>query len=327
MDITKIDPALTGNALIEAMQNIKNKRRPIVDGLIYEHTLLLISADPGLGKSTVSTQVMVEIAAGLPVFGYFTVQEPTKVMYIQTERGIIELLERLEVISKSLPIHKDNIIISDEYQKLDIMDIRQAGVFIDSVKRDSDTAQVLFVDPIYNIGSGGIDKGKPATIFTKLMSIIQKETNMAIWYNHHTTKPMYASQTGEKIEKDDPYYGAVWLKAHVTGSYYMTATNDGVLLTCKKDNYHLLTKRIYLEYNPETGLCNLKDNELTPEDKFSAYLKARIIDRKEFTFKDIQQQTLVCTRTLRNLILHSTFKDSFSFVTGSKNKKLYKFTG
>lgn len=322
MDVSYIPPPLTGAKLMSTIKESKQSRQVIADGLLYEKTSLMIAADPGTGKSTVSAQVAVELAAGLPIFGFFHVPKPVKVLYIQTERSIIELLERIETISKLLPIISDNIIVTDEYQRLDLLNPNHANLFLQAVKRDYGGARVVFIDPIYSMVSGGLKSDEPASAFTKIMSRVQKELNCCMWYNHHTVKQQYGYK-GAKIERDDPFYGSQWLKAHVTGSYYMKNTNEGVTLILKKDNYRLLSPSISLEYDPETELCSVLDDKLPSIDKVRSYLKIKSIDKKEFSFKDIQRYTKLGTRTLRELLLHSSISSSIIVVSSRSNKNLY----
>jgi RecA-family ATPase len=315
--------ALTGDKLIEEMNKVQEGRKAIAEGLIYEHTYLMLTSEPGVGKSTVSVQAAVELAAGLPVFGYFKVPSPQKVFYIQCERNKIELLERLKIISEVAPIVKENLFITDEYQKLDFM--HDWSTLIQCIQRDCPNPSVIFVDPIYATIEGEFKDGKVASQFTKVMSRISKIMNCAMWYNHHSIKQQY-SQDGSKITKDDPFYGSQWLKAHVTGSYYMENTPEGVLLKCKKDNYRVLTQVIALNYNPETNLCYLADPSLLqPIDRLKHFLRGKKMERKEFSFKEMTDGTKLCTRTIRELLCTPEVKGYINVQKSNKNKYIYSF--
>lgn len=325
MNIEVFAKPLTGKTL-ETKMHSKVVRNAIAEGLLYEQTALMVAADPGAGKSTVSTQIAVELAAGIPLFGFFHVPRPMKVLYIQTERSIIEFLERLKVIEKTYPIVYENLMLTDEYQKLNLLNPRHVDVLVECLKRDVGQADVVFIDPIYSTVAGGLSGDVPASAFTRVMSRIQKELNCCLYYNHHTIKPTY-STSGEKIEKDDPFYGSQWLKAHVTGSYHMKSNEEGVILICKKDNYRLLLERIALEYDPETELCHVDSDKLSADDRLQNFLNLRRIDGRQFTFKEIQKVTNVCTRRLRELVMHTTFQNQVKSVSGYKNKKIYQIRG
>ena len=318
-----IDPGLTGECLKEAMKASISKREILAEGFLYEQTILMIAADPGIGKSPISTQVAIELAAGLPVFGVFRPLRPLKVLYIQTERNIIEFLERMDTISRVLPILYDNLVITDNYQRFNLLNYAHTQLFLECVKRDCPNVDVIFIDPIYPLVSGGLKDDTPASAFTKAMSRLQKETKAMLWYNHHTTKAIYTSK-GDVIDKEDPFYGSQWLKAHVTGSYHMKKHDSGVKMIRKKDNYSLLPEEITLEYNPETELCFIPLEEMPAIERVRTFLNAKKVEGKEFYFNDLSLATKLCHRTLRRLLCHSSISSKISVVSSKRNKNLYK---
>jgi len=326
MNINDIPLPLTGDALIKALTTAKDARLYVADNLIYEQTITMLASDPGIGKSTITVQMAVELAAGLPVFGVFHVPRPMRVLLSQNERSALETLERIEALSNKLPIVKENLFITDGYQGLNLLVPDQAQLFRECVKRDCPGADVIFLDPIYCLVAGGLKDDVPASAFTKCMSVLQRETKAALWYNHHTVKASYSSHKGDKIEREDPFYGSQWLKAHVTGSFYMQSCDNGVKLTCKKDNYRVLPDNIILEYDNESGMCSVEYEHLPALDKVKTFLRARQLDQKEFSFNEIQKTTQVCTRRLRDLLLHSSIKEMISVVSTSKRKHLYRVT-
>jgi RecA-family ATPase len=322
LSITNIGRALTGDSLIAAMHAAKEARKPLVEGLIYDKTMLLVSADPGTGKSTISTQIMIEAAAGLPIFGMLHVPKPLKFLYAQTERDILEVLERIEVFSKSYPIVKENIFVTDEYQRFNMLNTDHVHMLAECIKRDCPGGvDVINWDPIYSMVSGGLSKDEPAAAFTHAMSIIHKEIGAVHWYNHHTVKPEYFQ--GKKQEREDPFYGSQWLKAHCTGAYYMKKTEKGVQMIRKKDNYGILTEILDLEYNAETGLCTINMDGLTAKDRIRNYIGLKKMEGKTFYFDDIVNATKVCTRQVRTILLHSSIKDLIIVVSTKDKKHLY----
>jgi len=317
-----ISPALTGDALMAAMTGVTEKRKVIADGFLYEKTILMMSADPGVGKSTIAAQMTVELAAGLPLFGTFTVPEPCKVFYIQAERCITEFLERINTLSKRFPILKDNIIATDEYQKFNLLNADHADLFVECILRDYQKAKVIIVDPIYCLVAGGLKDDVPASAFTKVMSRVHKETGSMLYYDHHTVKQQHDSH-GNPIKKDDPFYGSQWLKAHCTGGYYIEHTNKGSILRLKKDNYGILRKEIDLTYDQEQGICYLEEQELPSIDRVIRFLNRRRGMDESFCFEDIQAETKLCTRTLRSLLLHTSIKEQLKHVSTIGNKHFY----
>ena len=324
MIIDDIQKALTGQKLLDSFAETHAKREIIADGFLYGHTINMIAAEPGAGKSTISTQVAVELTAGIPVFGLYEVPKPFKVLYIQTERSILELLERLEIISKVYPIIAENLFVTDEYQRLNLLIPKHVEMLIKCIHRDCGKPDVIFIDPIYAMVSGGLKDDIPASAFTKGMSRLQKETGAVLWYNHHTVKVQY-SPSGHKIDREDPFYGSQWIKAHVTSSYHLREISGGVKLTLKKDNYNIMPKDISLDFDPETGLCSIPIEEIPSIDRIRGFLNLRKKDGKSFTFKDICQVSQTSSKTAQRAL--TKLGDSIGTLTATmdKHKKVYKF--
>ena len=325
MQLSDVGNALTGQPLSDKIKTAKEQRKVIVDGLLYENTILMVSAGPGVGKSTVSGQLAIELSSGLPVFGAFEVTRPMKVLYLQTERPILEFLERAEGLSTTLPVNYDNLVVSDCYKILNLLKEDHVHVFIDAILRDCPNADVIIVDPIYPMVSGGLSKDEPASAFCKAMSLAQKATGAAFWYNHHTVKPTH-DQYGDQVEKDDPFYGSQWLKAHVTGSYLMKDVGDGagVKLIKKKDNYNILKKEIHLDYNAEVGLCQVPQGEVAAHLRVARWLQAQANVRGTFDFRDVQIGTQLSVRALREAMRHPTVANQLVVESYIKNKKVYR---
>lgn len=323
MTLDDIPLALTGDKLIEAIRQSKYARKPLAEGFIYEKTCTLMSSDPGLGKSTLTAQIAVELAAGLPLFGYFSTVRPVKVFYIQAERDINETLERMEIIGKTLPLIKENIVITDAYQRLNLLNPTHVELFFKAIKRNCADPVLIIIDPIYSTISGGLSEDRVATALMKVMDLISKNFNCSLWLNHHTTKTRYG-QDGLPIQKNDPFYGAQWIKSHVTGSYLLKQTDKGADLILKKDNYGLLTEKVPLEYNPETELCFVSFPEMSTMDKIKHFLKAKKSKKETFDFAELKAATLVCNKTLRTHLLHTEIKDLLKYEKTNKGKYIYE---
>ena len=325
--LEKVSLPLTGNDLKANVHCVKDKRQAIAEGLLYEKTVMLISSDPGCGKSTIATQLAVELASGLPLFGFFETTRPHKVFYIQAERDKIEILERLEQIEKVYPINYDNLSITTAYQTLNLMDERHCQLFLKCIERDAKGAEIIFIDPIYATLRGGLKEDKPASIFTSIMRTIQVMLNCTLWLNHHTTKGKFET---DGTPKDDPFYGSQWLKAFCTGAYYLkeNSDKDGVDLIKKKDNYKLLADKISLIYNPETELCHFSDySKLSARDRLLNYIRMKGMLKKPFTFDEIRREILVSQPHLRRLMSDTTILGMLKEEKGNKGKIFYHFIG
>ena len=319
-----IPPALSGQNLLDELSKAKEKRPALVEGLFYQTTLNMLYADAGCGKSTICVQLAMEMSAGVPVFGAFHVPKKLKVLYLQMERPLAEALERIDAMRKVLPLNEDNLTITDKYQAFNLADQNHANVFIECVLRDAPNADVIIIDPIYCTVVGGFKEEVPVAGFNKTMSRLQVATNATLIYSHHTTKTAY--HAGEKVDKEDPFYGSNWVKAHVTGMYYIKNSPKGTFWKNTKDNYGGMVNEISLLFDGETGISHVEFEDMPAIEKVRLYLRSRFEDGETFTFNDIQAATKVCTRRLRELLVHSSIKGCLEVVNTNKNKHLYKST-
>ena len=213
-------PALSGRNLDRLLEETPAQRPSIIEGLLYENSILLISSDPGTGKSTLVANAIAQLSCGLPVFGSLHVPRPVKCYYIPFERGSQEIRERLKLIRESVPFNTDNIFI---FENLDIVapnlyDIDDQNFLLNSIEKDCTRPDIVFYDPIYASVQGGLSDETKVSIFTRFNTRLMARFKCSTWLNHHTGKRSYDSK-GLPIEKEDPYYGSIFLKAHCTGSY------------------------------------------------------------------------------------------------------------
>lgn len=75
----------------------------LLKGAFLKGELGLISGPPGCGKGTFSLQMAAYVAAGMPVFGWWEVPEPTRVLYISAEDSRPVIHRRLYHALMNLP--------------------------------------------------------------------------------------------------------------------------------------------------------------------------------------------------------------------------------
>lgn len=325
MKLESIPGALTGAEFDTQMRTAMDTRRAIVEGLLYEKTITMLSGEPGDGKSTIMSQMAVEIAGGHPVFGKFKVTRPHKVGFLVNERSRLEFLERAYRFSNHMTISAENIFLVDSYKVLNMLKDDHVELLLQCLRRDMPGVEVVFFDPIYPMVSGGLSKDEPASSFCRAMTLVQAFTGASLWYNHHNVKASHAVD-GTEIQKKHKFYGSQWLMAHVTGAYALERKDGDSVLVRKKDNYNLLEERVELEYNPETDISTVSLSQLPSIDRFKMYLRSRAKDEKTFTFKEIQKSVQLSTATIRKLMLDSSISEHLIVVSTHKNKNLYKST-
>lgn len=318
--------SLTGEPLKQALNEIHIDRKPLIEGFLYERSILMMSADPGAGKSTITAQAIAQMSCAMPVFGCLFVPRPIKCYYISFERGREEILERLKVMQEIIPMDFNNIFINDSFIGYNVLDVAHADFIIKAINHDCMNPDVVIIDPIYASVAGGLSTDEKASQFCRFSARLQSIVGCSNWLNHHTVKESY-NKDGEPIEKSDPFYGSQWLKAHCTAAYYLKRKDGGSFLKNKKDSHGNLLDKIVLEYNQEDYMSFIEKGnaEMPALDRLKMFLRSKWkSDQKTFNF----EQLLGClqplsTARLRQLIIHPLFVDHVDTLKVPGQKSLY----
>ena len=317
-------PPITGKELLDKAINLP-EHTAIIEGLFYEHDSLMVSSDSGKGKSLISIQLALHLTKATKVFGALYVTRPMRVWYMQMERHENESLERINKLMASLEWNADNLFLDTELQILNFInpthyDILEArGIVI--------RPDVIVIDPLYGIAQG-LSQDKIASEVSKCLTMLKKRLGCAIWINHHIVKDQYSQQTGVKIEKEDPFYGATWIRAHVTGSYFMRQTETGVEFIKKKDNHAVLLDSITTTFDPETYLSTVDPDKFNYSDRLKIFVtQTSFRVKKTFTFEECRAFVGCANRTLRYLLLHTPYDELIKRHKASGSSTLYEITG
>lgn len=312
-------PPLTGLALKQWIDSPKSKRQFIADGFLHSKSCLLVAADSGTGKSVISLQAALQLSCGAPLFGVLEVSRPYRCYYIQKERSIEEIGERIELMQKVISWSPDNFILDDKLQAFNLAKESNWKMIIDRII--SYKPDIIFIDPIY-AGTPGLSRDEVASSFTTFLTILEQASSATIWLNHHTPKDSY-TKDGDKIIKDDPIYGSTWLKAHVTAAYHLTRSSDGVILKVKKDSHSNLLKEIELQFDPENFISVAKGEWGSGHDKLMRFISLMKRLNKTFTLEEIEANTNLCQRSILRYFVMGQFKELIKNVSPSGKKGLY----
>lgn len=312
--VNVIKDPINGHELIEFINSPKSRRQPIVEGLIYERSVVMFASHPGIGKSILTIQMCLEISAGLPVFGAFK-SVPTKIYYIQKERPIDEIAERVEEMQKIIPWNPDNLIIDSELQTFSLSNEKNHDWIIKRIAKYS--PGLIVIDPI-GAGTPGLSKDEPANIFCGFSTSLQKETGATNLFNHHIIKDSYASTDGSKINKDDPFYGSQWIKAHVTGSYLIETTDHGRSFSNKKDSHSNLINKFEIAYDPERMISSSKSDSLAYIDRAKQYFNAMKTTKNTFTEKKLREYLGCAQTTVREIFRTPPFDEKSGIIIRHK---------
>ena len=273
-------------------------------------------ADPGIGKSTLVAQIMAQLSTGMPLFGALELARPYTCYYIQFERDAGEILERLAEMEKVIRVDYSKIIVDDRLVGINLLDPNHAAQLIKRVQQYSkecgwNQVDIVPLDPIYASVRGGLSTDEKATMFTRASALLQKNVGCSNLLLHHATKASYASETGDKIDKDDSFYGSVWLKAHVTGSFHIQRNEEnGTTWTRKKDNYSCLMKKFNLKYDPASYLSYLDSKHGLTEkrDRVRLFINSCFKQNRKFVISEVCSAVDSTDRYVRELLAEPEFK-------------------
>ena len=302
---------LTGNELGAKVNETRQERPAIIEGLLYEKSVIMVAADPGAGKSVLIANVMANLSMGLLVFGALFTPKPRICYYIPFERGAEEILERFKHIQTTTLIDYKNIFVNDSFIGMNVIDSRDAETIMNTIKSEC-VPDLIILDPIYAAVAGGLSTDEKASMFCRFSARLQAEFGCSIWMNHHTVKDTYSSFDGQKIGKADPFYGSQWLKAHCTASFHMKqdANGEGVILEKKKDSQGNLLDRLSLGFNADdwTQYARDLDNDTTTDIKIKTFLRGCKANKKHFTFEQLRGCVRgVSQATLRRWLTHPIY--------------------
>ena len=295
---------ITGSQLRQDILSLEMTRKPIVEELLFERDIFMLTADAGAGKSIFATLLAACLSFRRPFLG-LNVPEPKKVLYIQLEGDYEESIERLRYMEfeGGIFIEEKNLMWIEE-KTLDVLSPDSVNGFFHRVNETGFIPEVVIIDPIYKLSNEDICSGKAALGVIKFSDKLYNKWNCTNVLIHHNLKDAYGSN-GEKIQKDDAFYGHSFIKNHIRTSYAMKITGENTRdLIRKKGRGSDTRKKLSLEYNPESFVLSLaeataKHKRGQHHERFYSYLEEthknhkttfaqEIIDACEITYKQLR---------------------------------------
>ena len=236
------------------------------------------------------------------------------------ERHENESLERINKLMHNFEWDANNLFLDTEPQILNFINpahyplLEERGL---EIKPD-----VIFIDPLYGVAQG-LSQDKIAAEVSKCLTMLKKRLGCAIWINHHVVKDQYFE--GKKVEKDDPFYGATWIRAHVTGSYFMRQIDTGLEFIKKKDNHDVLLDHIVTTYDHETYLSTVDPDKFNYHDRLKIFLnQVNFKAKKTFEFTECRAFVGCASRTLRYLLTAHPYDETIKRHKASGSKTIYE---
>lgn len=332
------DPKLmTGDSLRSFVFEKQSNIKIISENLIYHKSIIMMSGDPGVGKSTINANLIRDLSCGVPVFNFFHTPMPCVVYYIPFERGAYEVADRLKALSGVLEPTWYNVVIKPDFIGFDMFDQKQASYFFENVCLDLNYFKtigypiVVIMDPIISMVSGEIKEEKYAKAITRVANQIQTASECALIMTNHTTK----ASSAKKKQKADPFYGSQAFKAFCTSGIYVSRNEEygGVNMTSTKSSHGNVLESCHLNYDAFTHslFAKIDVSGLKNYDKVLATLRAMSCQGVEtFTFNNITKHKLcygVSPTSVKEIILHEEpFKSGIRAVTGVGKPTILSFT-
>lgn len=319
----------TGKELSNIINSPLPIRNPLIEQLFYEHSVLMIYSDPGIGKSIITLCAMLQAASGHDVFGHFQSRENLKIYYCLGERDICEPAERIQLMQRSIKnINYDNIFIDDNTVGIDVLKERDEKELFDRIERNCPNPDIVVLDPIYCMVGGALDSSEKATRFATFSSRLQKRFHCANWLTNHTVKSTYEIIGGRKEKKYDPFFGSQFLKAHITLMYHVTRRDKStVIFQRTKDNHEVGLPLFALNFDLETYTLsyNHPASEPTAKDKAYMFIEACKKSNKRFTFQQFCEAISPATPRYSEKLLGVAVSEGLIFNVNTKfEKALYE---
>lgn len=325
----------TVNPLEYDFYNLKTEQLALAEGFLYRYKVHMLYADPGVGKSTLTQQLSLELSSGRPVFGSLAVSQPFKVYYLQLEGDMEETIERMRLMSgyetdKFQKPNFDNLYWDNSHVGLNVMDQGQVIALARDIMKKMPDCDLVIIDPIYQAIVGDISKPEVATGYCRFSSMLQTMLNCAILHVHHTPKQQ-VNKDGESVDRET-FYGSQWFAAHMNSMYYlkqMDKKNGKSILYNKKQRNSNNMAEILLTYDIETHSVYIEDDltNMTGHERVVHYLReCKKTDFKPslYQIKDAVKLSHAYVRHVNEQLFKSGMLTSHKMKSGLK---LYEILG
>lgn len=319
----------------EDFYNLNTEQAPLAEGFLYKHKVHMLYADPGAGKSTITQQLALELAAGKPVFKVLDVPHPMKVYYIQLEGDLAESIERMRLMSGFgtegfVEPNFDNLYWDRDHVGLNVIDQTQVTRLINDIMEIMPEPDLIIIDPIYQAIVGDLSKPEVPMAYCRFSAFIRNIFNCAILHVHHTPKES-ADKNGDIIKRQT-FYGSQWFAAHMNSMYYLDAVNKKtgktVLYNKKQRNSNMLPE-IQLSYDVETHSVYIEQDEkkMDGRERFMHFINESKKQDRWVSIYDIMEETLLACSYCRNLIGNLKKNKVLGERISNKGKKMYQILG
>lgn len=284
-------PALHGDSYRKAIEACEWVPPFLVNDLLPEEAIFMLSSDGSVGKSTMSINAAAAMSAGLPVWGGFPCARPLRVYYVIGERTCREPLRRLKHLQAVVPANPDNLWLSDSFSgSCNLLMDADGDALIEQVQKDCpEGIDVLILDPLYPFVQGALSEDRVGNLLCRQLVRIKRRLKCVLWLCHHNVK-LRTTDKGEFVRAANPMYGSVWLYNLVTIQLAAAKeTEVQCVLDRKKDNWGVLAKTITLLYDRDTESVQVPEHQasLNKAERVDTFLREHASAGKPFTKEDL----------------------------------------
>lgn len=166
----------------------------IAEGILDLGGIMLVEGPTEVGKSYFVIQMALDLAAGKPWLGRWSVERPFNVLLIQAEIGKRQFQTRLKKLRANYPSPLNLEVLTAHAFRLD----NDANIITLGDTIVSYEIEVLILDPMRPFHTGDENSSKEMEEFFYQLKSIQARRNLSIVETHHERKPSY-DQLGRKI--------------------------------------------------------------------------------------------------------------------------------
>lgn len=297
---------LTGDNLTLAIQTATTERPALVSDFLYEGDVLMLTGEPGVGKSIITTQLVCSLTLPQRVFDFFTVPQARIVYYLQLEGEPEQAYERMQRMSPKVSRNSDLLYWDARPQGIDLLNPIETQTILKEIAGWGKKPDLIVLDPLYQSVFGELARELPSKAIIRFLGAARTLFKpCAFLLVHHTKRTSY-TKDGKPIEEVDPYFGSTWLKAFINTSFLLKAgggqyAGDQVMLVCKKSRGADVIRDLILHYDPETDTVSADApfDEQSGYERVSKYLIECKQAGKDSNFFDVRDACKISSRQLR----------------------------
>lgn len=168
-------------------------------------------APGGVGKSSLVTQISVEMALGLPLIGgVHPAQAPAKVVLLLAEEDTLLCVWRLQAVKRLLETEPDKIeeerlalleqnlmIFPLAGSDVSVLTSRRSTKVADQIKKVAEGSRLLVVDPLRRFYDGDENDSSTVTAVVQTFERVCRDTGTTIVMTQHTTKSSVIDGRGD----------------------------------------------------------------------------------------------------------------------------------